>query len=161
MKGLRALIVLAAMLVLYAVVESAAVAHTEPCPDSPNVTQPGKPCPIGPFMIRFETGRADISSVDAAILDNAIEQYRLAGNVPVIITGHTDRVGTDADNMRLARRRAEAVRAYLARAIHPDRLRIEAVGESDPAVETADGVAEAQNRYVRITFDLSAAPRWQ
>lgn len=67
--------------------------------------------------------------------------------------GHADRSGTEAYNETLSRARAEEVQQTLIRlGIPADRIAIDWRGETDPAVETADGVRELQNRRVEIVF---------
>jgi outer membrane protein OmpA-like peptidoglycan-associated protein len=54
-------------------------------------------------------------------------------------------------NQRLSRRRAEAARDYLVSLGFPrTSIEVVAVGEERPILETPDGVAELQNRYVMI-----------
>ena len=51
----------------------------------------------------------------------------------VIITGHTDRIGSEKYNKRLSRARAAAVMRYLIdKGIDPDRLTIKGHGEDEP-----------------------------
>lgn len=73
----------------------------------------------------------------------------------ILIIGHTDRAGSEAYNLELSRRRAEAVAATLARMgvtiEAASDLQIEAKGESDLALPTADGVSAAVNRRAVIT----------
>ncbi len=70
------------------------------------------------------------------------------------MTGHTDTVGSDAYNMRLSRRRAEAVSAELqAQGVPSSEIEIVAKGKRDLLVPTGDGVREPQNRRVQIVFD--------
>lgn len=69
----------------------------------------------------------------------------------VIVTGHTDRVGSVEANDRLSLARAEAVRELLvgagvARAL----ITVAGPGERAPLVPTADEVAEPRNRRVEI-----------
>ena len=67
-------------------------------------------------------------------------------------TGHADRSGSDAYNVELSRRRAEAVASLLASAGIPRAsITTDARGEEQPRVPTADGVREPQNRRVEIT----------
>jgi outer membrane protein OmpA-like peptidoglycan-associated protein len=75
------------------------------------------------------------------------------------VTGHADRVGTSTANLRLSRRRAEAIKEGLVqRGVAAARIRTEAFGEDRPIVETTDGVPEAQNRLGTIFMDESAEP---
>ena len=57
----------------------------------------------------------------------------------VTVTGHTDRVGSAAYNMRLSMRRAEAVKAYLAKLGIPA-VKIVAIGkgETDPVTKSGE-----------------------
>jgi outer membrane protein OmpA-like peptidoglycan-associated protein len=74
-----------------------------------------------------------------------------------MITGHSDRSGSDRYNTSLSQRRAAKVRAYLAGRGIPDRVMTTvALGESRPRVETADGDREPQNRRVEIIFGLGS-----
>jgi len=45
-----------------------------------------------------------------------------------VIEGHTDNVGSDADNMRLSQRRADNVARYLVDSLHIERSRLTAIG---------------------------------
>jgi len=122
------------------------------CPDGREVASMQQ-CTVGPFIVFFDWDRSDITPQAASILDNAAEQYRATGNAQVVLAGHADRSGSDQYNVGLSQRRAENVRQYLAgRGIPEGVMRTEAFGESRPAVETADGVREPQNRRVEISF---------
>ena len=66
----------------------------------------------------------------------------LAGNTQVnniIITGYTDRIGTDKYNQKLSERRANAVKAYLVgKGLDGSRLSAVGKGEANPVVECHD-----------------------
>ncbi|HQX60985.1 MAG TPA: OmpA family protein, partial [Burkholderiaceae bacterium] len=71
----------------------------------------------------------------------------------VTVIGHTDRVGSVADNDQLSVQRAETVRDKLVQAgIAASMITIAGRGEREPAVPTADGVASAENRRVEINI---------
>ncbi|MCL4471072.1 MAG: OmpA family protein [Gammaproteobacteria bacterium] len=57
----------------------------------------------------------------------------------ILVTGHTDRIGTDAYNQKLSQRRADAVKAYLvAQGVESKRIETAAKGESEPVVSCDD-----------------------
>src|SRR6185436_8338301 len=65
-----------------------------------------------------------------------IENPRI-GNVT--ITGHTDRLGTEAYNLKLSQRRAEVVKGYLvAKGVAASRLTAVGKGEANPVVQCHD-----------------------
>ncbi len=70
----------------------------------------------------------------------------------VIIIGHTDRVGSVAQNDALSLQRAERVRqVLLGLGIPADRVTAVGRGEREPLVPTEDQVAEPRNRRVEVT----------
>jgi OOP family OmpA-OmpF porin len=58
----------------------------------------------------------------------------------VLVTGHTDKIGSDQYNQKLSERRANAVKAYLVtKGVEDGRLKAVGKGESEP-VAACDGV---------------------
>jgi outer membrane protein OmpA-like peptidoglycan-associated protein len=101
-------------------------------------------------ILPFASGSAELSAQVRDQVD-AWGQIVLSRQFParVELTGQTDRVGRRRDNLRLSYRRAAAVRDHLVRGgIPAERISILATGEDRPLIETADGVAEDQNRIV-------------
>ncbi|MCR5050950.1 MAG: OmpA family protein [Paludibacteraceae bacterium] len=71
----------------------------------------------------------------------------------VEISGHTDNVGTDADNQVLSENRAEAVRSYLVEnGISNDLLTTKGYGESRPVATNNTEYGRHKNRRVEIKF---------
>jgi outer membrane protein OmpA-like peptidoglycan-associated protein len=132
---------------------SMAMTMRTPCPDGRFVAA-GQNCAIyGSYTFYFERGRADVTPTMAAMLDNALVSWRSAPETRIRLSGHTDRAGAAAPNLRLSRRRAENVRRYLvSRGVPEARIMIEAFGETRPLVQTADGVREPQNSRVEFEF---------
>src|SRR5262249_30083137 len=57
----------------------------------------------------------------------------------VVITGHTDRLGSDKYNQKLSERRAEAVKTYLVgKGVSASRLAAQGKGETQPIVQCND-----------------------
>jgi len=54
----------------------------------------------------------------------------------VLVTGHTDRIGSDAYNQKLSERRADAVRDYLvSKGVPRDKIEAIGVGKKQPVVQ--------------------------
>jgi OOP family OmpA-OmpF porin len=67
----------------------------------------------------------------------------------VLVTGHADRIGTDAYNQKLSQRRANAVKDYLVgQGVEGKRIETAAKGESEPVVscDNVKGKASGKNR---------------
>lgn len=71
----------------------------------------------------------------------------------ILITGHTDATGSDAENDLLSRARADATAAWLARnGIDPSRMTTEGRGSAEPVVADATTAEDMQkNRRVVVT----------
>ena len=68
-----------------------------------------------------------------------------------IIEGHTDSDGSDAYNMVLSEKRANAVRDYfVSNGINPNRLTTKAFGESKPVDTNATAAGKANNRRTEV-----------
>ena len=68
-------------------------------------------------------------------------------------TGHTDKSGPDSYNMALSLRRANTVKDALVReGVPATAISVIGKGETQPLVQTADGVREPQNRRVEIVI---------
>ena len=68
-----------------------------------------------------------------------------------IAVGHTDSVGTDAYNLRLGMRRAEAVKQYLvSQGLEAGRIYSDTKGETQPVATNKTSAGRAENRRVVI-----------
>ena len=108
---------------------------------------------LSPFILFFDAGSARLSAHSLAILDNAARAIETLDARRIELVGHSDRVGSRRANLALSRRRAEAVKAALVeRGVPAERLIVTALGEDRPLLETADDVAEPQNRRVELVM---------
>jgi len=103
----------------------------------------------------FAFGQAELSERARTELDRVATLISEAGLRAVEVVGHTDAVGSDADNLDLSGRRAEAVRAVLAERLPGATLTARGVGEAEPvAPEQVNGAdnpdGRAANRRVEI-----------
>lgn len=131
------------------------------CPSTPaGVAVDATGCPQpGETLIRLEGvnfafDSAKLTAESEGILAEAVQELRDAPSVSVRVEGHTDSVGSDAYNLELSQRRAEAVVDYLiSQGIEPHRLEPIGMGEGHPidSNETDDG--RYHNR--RVDFVVS------
>lgn len=63
--------------------------------------------------VTFDTNSANIMSDSYAELDNFVEFMKEVPTARGTMEGHTDNVGSDAYNLKLSQRRADAVKAYI------------------------------------------------
>jgi OOP family OmpA-OmpF porin len=113
------------------------------------------PAPAAPrnYLVFFDFNKSDLTPDARGIVDKAATNAQSAHITQLEVTGYTDTVGSDAYNMRLSRRRAEAVSAELqAQGVPASEIAIFAKGKHDLLVPTADGVREPQNRRVQIVY---------
>jgi outer membrane protein OmpA-like peptidoglycan-associated protein len=104
--------------------------------------------------IFFETGEAAILSKSYGLLDQIVAILIENPQVKQVrIEGHTDDKGSDATNLDLSQRRAEAVRAYLIdQGVSADRLVAKGFGSSLPILPNISKRNRALNRRVEFTI---------
>jgi outer membrane protein OmpA-like peptidoglycan-associated protein len=110
-----------------------------------------RPLPPAQFTLYFVEGKDEFTAESKKIVDEVFAEIARRPVPDIQVIGHTDKVGSDTVNDPLSRSRAEVVRkALLARGIPADRVVSSGRGKREPAVHTADGVAEPRNRRVEI-----------
>ena len=123
-----------------------------PAPAPKPVAKPA-PAPEAPrnYLVFFDWDKSVLTSDAQAIIKAAAANSRTMKITQIEATGHADRSGTDAYNLRLSQRRAESVKAELSRlGIPAGEVVIRWKGEREPLVQTPDGAREPQNRRVEI-----------
>ncbi len=109
--------------------------------------------PIVLKNVFFSTGSADLqpkSRTELLRLKDFLENHP---DLSIQINGHTDNIGTPADNQALSEARAEAVRNFLvASGIAADRLRFKGFGETRPLAGNDTEAGRSQNR--RTEFQI-------
>lgn len=125
--------------------------------DPPPAPAPPPPPPVQVppqeyYNVPFVFDKAIMTPDGERVLAQAIKDVKDLDQLKIALRAHADRSGPNDFNLKLSRRRAEAVLNRMAAAgIPQERLRIvEAVGETRPMVPTADGVKEQANRVVEI-----------
>ena len=104
-----------------------------------------------PSDVSFDTGRYDIKSNFAPILNRFADGLRSTPNYTVDIIGHTDSTGSDAVNNPLSMARAESTRNFLTmRGISGARIQVEGRGSHQPIADNATADGRARNRRVEF-----------
>lgn len=107
----------------------------------------------GPFMVYFGFDSDMIDATNEATVKKAAMAIKSFGAKDVVIYAHTDLSGDRNYNMALSGKRAKAVMKSLSAAGVPTgMMSTKVLGESDPSVNTGDGVKEARNRRAEITL---------
>lgn len=126
-----------------------AAAAPAPAPAPAPAARPATPDQS--FLVFFDFDRSNLTTEAMAVVRRAAESVRRGGVSRITVTGHADRSGSDAYNMGLSQRRANAVRDALVReGVPANQISTTARGESQPLVPTPDGVREPQNRRAEI-----------
>ena len=104
------------------------------------------------FRIQFDFNAATIRPESRAVLDQigAVLSGADAANLNFEVVGHTDAVGSDAANLRLSKRRAQAVVAYLVTEHGLPAARLKAIGMGARQPLFPDDPKASANRRVEI-----------
>lgn len=105
------------------------------------------------YTVFFDFDKSHLTPEARQTIASAVQQFRQGGYARVVVTGHTDTVGTEQYNQKLSERRAASVRAEMIRqGVPAASIREQGVGKHDLLVPTSDGVREAQNRRAEIVL---------
>jgi len=104
------------------------------------------------FRLEFLPGSSELTSASREQLSTVVARAQARAGSEIVVTGHTDRVGSLEANDRLSLQRAQAVRQLLIeRGFEPERIEAVGRGEREPLVDTPDEVAEPRNRRAEVT----------
>jgi OmpA-OmpF porin, OOP family len=99
----------------------------------------------------FEVGNAKIDPESFTELDLVLNMMRENPNMIVQLEGHTDYIGSAADNMKLSQRRVESVKTYLvSQGINKNRLKTKAFGGTQPLSRDNTPEGHRLNRRVEV-----------
>lgn len=101
--------------------------------------------------VSFAFDSADLTPEAKQNLDAVAEVFLEFPDTDLMIEGHTDNVGDENYNMKLSKRRADAVVSYLtSQGVAGKRFSVEAFGETRPRFDNATKEGQAKNRRVEI-----------
>jgi OOP family OmpA-OmpF porin len=87
----------------------------------------------------FDFDKADLKAEGKTAIDSQVVGKLTNVKLEIVlVTGHTDRLGSDSYNQKLSERRADAVRNYLVtKGIARDKIETIGMGEKQPVVQCA------------------------
>ena len=129
-----------------------AAAAPEPVPapaPAPAAAPAGKP--IMTFEdVNFDFDKATLRPTAAAKIDKAVA-YVKETEGEFELKGYADSIGSEAYNLKLSQRRADAVRnAMIKQGAPADRITAKGYGEASPAASNSTKAGRAQNRRVEL-----------
>lgn len=114
---------------------------------------PPPPPAIKQFIVFFGFNKHNLTADAQRVVGEAAQEAKAQGSASIVVTGHTDTVGSNRYNQRLSEMRANTVKDELVRlGIGAGMITTSGRGETELLVQTGDGVKEPQNR--RATIDL-------
>ena len=93
-------------------------------------------------QVLFSSNRAELDAESKAVLDHQADWLKKNLRRKVVIQGYADPRGTEAHNMNLGMKRADAVKAYLVKSgVNPDQIAVTSKGATELATtqNTAQG----------------------
>jgi outer membrane protein OmpA-like peptidoglycan-associated protein len=105
---------------------------------------------LGDKSIRFDFDKSEIKPEYRDILNRIAGVLLALKGYSISVYGYTDDIGTQAYNLNLSKRRAQAVRDFLVQTGIPKIITTQGFGKSDPRVHGDTPQARAANRRVEI-----------
>jgi OOP family OmpA-OmpF porin len=128
--------------------------NIDKCPNTPeNMLVDHNGCPIiTTLRLNFDFNKADVKKIYYPELEKVAEILKNNPKLKIEVAGYTDNVGSDAYNLKLSQKRAEAVKNVLVNqfGIDPNRIVAKGYGEKYPLVPNTTETNRALNRRVEI-----------
>ena len=101
--------------------------------------------------IFFLTNSAELNSKSFKPLQTVADLLKANPELMLSVDGYTDNTGTEAANLSVSAKRAQAVRNYLINAgISPDRITANGYGQSNPVADNKTAAGRSKNRRVEL-----------
>jgi outer membrane protein OmpA-like peptidoglycan-associated protein len=103
----------------------------------------------------FETGRSTLSAEGGRSMGKLVDYLKHDPTRGAVVEGHTDNVGSQASNMALSERRADAVlNALVRQGVRNDQLSTRAYGSAQPVASNETAAGRQMNRRVEVLLSL-------
>jgi len=98
----------------------------------------------------FDFGKATVKPEGQETLNKFATDLNGANFDVITVTGHADRIGSQAYSMKLSERRAEAVKTYLVESsgIPSDKITAKGMGKSDPVTKPGECKGDQGNKLI-------------
>ena len=104
----------------------------------------------------FEEAAVELTPESRQLLTGIVEAIG-ASAVPIVVTGHTDDIGSDEDNLALSEDRANTVVDHLV-SVGIERSRLTAVGKGESEPVTSNRTERGRERNRRVVITIGAPP---
>lgn len=103
--------------------------------------------------IFFDTAKWDLKPESTVELDKLVALLKENPTLPIEISGHTDDIGKDTDNLILSQKRAKSVLDYLVlKGVNPLKIKSEGYGKTHPFVANNSEENRRLNRRIEVKF---------
>ncbi|WP_353662711.1 OmpA family protein [Hydrogenimonas sp. SS33] len=129
--------------------------YLDQCPNTPKGFKVDKNgCTVGVTLhLNFPFNSAKIPASDMKKVERVAEFMKKHPDVTAKLKGYTDSIGSEAYNLKLSERRANAVKKALIKlGIDASRLSAKGYGEADPVASNDTPEGRAQNRRVEVVL---------
>ena len=103
--------------------------------------------------IYFYPNSVKIQKRSYGILDKIINISKECKNAKIVIAGYTDSIGSEKNNLKISRKRANSVKEYfIKKGIEEDRLEAVGYGEANPIASNKTAKGREKNRRIEINI---------
>lgn len=133
--------------------------YLDKCPGTPAGVRVDKDgCPMQESItlkVEFDTAKSDIKAKYHDEIKQVADFMKKYPQTQVVIEGHTDNVGDEADNVKLSQARANSVKEYLITKLGVEKERLKAVGFGPKKPIASNATAEGKQKNRRVQAVIS------
>lgn len=102
--------------------------------------------------VNFQFDRAELTDPSQTTLEELATRLATHDDIRVLISGHTDAIGSEEYNRELGLRRAESVRDYLvSKGVKPANIELATAGKDRPVADNSTPEGRALNRRAEVS----------